>query len=753
MIDSSKKNFPLAYPLAFTLILSVCLIYLIGFINFSPFPGFVFDTNTGADIKVFDPNQADVFQPEDVITAINDLTIEDYRSDLKATFWDGVQVGDLASISIIRDGDTQIINWRISGRTHGEFDHRFLIHWPLAAGFLILSIGIFSTVDPNNPLWKLMSVTYLIFALWIILAIGPADQHLWLSAYLLRVIGWILVPMLIHIHLIFPHPFKNLPKWIDRFGLSLVYLLCVTGIAFDLLMPELMLYEIGLISAFSVSVILLGLHYSLQEANRSRFHLMIKFALLAILPKLIIAMLKGLNVYLGNHADFAAILAYPIISAGYLFAIWHGTLTRHHHKANRLLASYIYIVLIILLSLSIIDLLEYSIEEISDFQTIGLIAIIGLISSLGFGTFERFIDKYIIGIPVEVPQVLQSYTNILESTQDTASISSLMGSLILPALRIRQSVLIEIQSEQLIRVLDMTGVVEKQLPNADEIHQLVNQRKRIIPPQNLRNLIPQKRWIRVVLPLCFDQELIGVWLLGRRDPNDIYEAPIVQALETIAQQTSMAIIHHQKSIRLRSLFEANINRHEAERASLARELHDDTLNNLALLQREFKDPNLVGSLHSIINSLRKMIQGLRPEMLSYGLVTALQDLADILNERKAGPRVEVDLEGAPIALHRNTELHIFRIVQQACENAQEHAEAITIKIEGKIEENSILLRVIDDGKGIGEGMPLNLTRLIEEQHFGLAGMFERANIIDAKLNVESSTDAGTTITLHWTKQD
>ena len=138
-------------------------------------------------------------------------------------------------------------------------------------------------------------------------------------------------------------------------------------------------------------------------------------------------------------------------------------------------------------------------------------------------------------------------------------------------------------------------------------------------------------------------------------------------------------------------------------------------------------------------------------MLSYGLVTALQDLADVLNERKETPRIEVDLEGDLIALNQNTELHIFRIVQQACENAQEHSGATTIKIEGQIGENSILLRVIDNGKGFKEDNPLDLTALIRDQHFGLAGMFERANIIDAKLKVDSAPGKGTTISLHWKK--
>jgi len=747
----SETTYRIVYPIAFVVMVSAILIYFIGFCFYSLYPGFSFNPATGSLITVFDSDQADVFKSGDRITAIDGLAIETYQNDLTVSFWDGVSIGDQVSIRLMREGQQQTVSWTIPERTEAEFDDRFLSLWPLALGFLILSFCIFKFIDVGYPLRKIMSLTLLVMAFCVILADGPSGNHLWYSAYLVRIIGWLIIPLSIHIQWLFPTSFTSIPEWVNRIGIPFLYLLSATCLAADLVNFNLMLYQIGMVIAFTIIIFLLGQHYIHQEENRPRISLIFRFGLAALIPTLLIAMGKGFNINLDNHASFAATVGYILLPTGYLFAIWHRTPHRYYWRANRYLAVYIFMILITLLCLSIVDVIEHLQGGIDSLDFISLIVLTGLISSLGFGPFDRFIGKYLIDEPQKVPQVLQSYTHVLEATQDTASISSLMGGLILPSLQIRQSALLEIQSEQVIRVLDMTGVIDAQIPTLEEIQHLMSLKDAVLPPNKLKHMISQKRWIRVLLPLRFDQELIGVWLLGRRDPNDLYEDHIVQALESIAQQTTIAIINHQKSIRLRSLYEANINRHEAERASLARELHDDTLNNLALLQREFKDPNLVGSLYTITYSLRKIIQGLRPEMLSYGLVTALQDLADVLNERMDQPNVEVDLEGDRIALDRNTELHIFRIVQQACENAIQHSRAATIRIEGKIGTNSILLRVVDDGQGFEKESSLDLLALIKENHYGMAGMYERANIIGAKLEVNTERGKGTTISLRWVK--
>ena len=752
MSATQKNTFNLVYLLTFSVVFAGILIYSIGFLVYTPYSGFDFNPRTGGNIQVFDPLQENVFQPDDQITKINHLSLDEYQKDLTASFWGNTQVGDPIDIEIMRNGEPNSVNWRFTGRTEAEANHRILTFWPLGFMDVILSLGFFLGLEPGHHLRRLISIGILLVALWIILIAGPVNYHLWFSPFLAIILGWIIVAMLIITHWRFPVPFKS-ASWIETIAFPVLYFLSGIGMIVDFLYPEMFLVFAGLTVSALISTILLIAHYIIQEEHRPRLIIIAKLLVIAILPSLVITTLRSFNLVLDEHANFAVFFAIPLIPTGYLFALWRDSDKRHVRIANRMLAAYIFIVLIILISLSIVDVLELTQKDIDSIEILSLMGLIGLITSLGFNPFQRMVGKYVLDVPVAVPDILDSYKDILQNTQDTASISSLMGSLIIPALRIRQSALIEIQSEQVIRVLDKRGLLEEQVPDTEEIHQLIKLDKTILPPLNLRFLQPQKRWVRVILPLKFDQELIGVWLLGRRDPNDYYEDQTVQALKTIAQQTTVAMINHQKSIRIRSLYEANINRNEIERANLARELHDDALNNLAVLQREFKDPQLAGSLRNIINSLRKTIQGLRPEMLSYGLITALQDLADTLNERNECPIVTVDLQGNPIALNHNTELHIFRIVQQACENALEHAQANTIKIEGEISEHSIHLRVVDDGVGILENMPLNLTALIQNQHFGLAGMYERSNIINAKLNVNSDPGNGTVVVLTWPNQD
>ena len=172
------------------------------------------------------------------------------------------------------------------------------------------------------------------------------------------------------------------------------------------------------------------------------------------------------------------------------------------------------------------------------------------------------------------------------------------------------------------------------------------------------NRLPENlHWLKIIVPLTFDQQVIGLWLFGKRDPDDFYSATLIQQLQTLANQTSIAMVNTQQSQNLRALYQANITRHEMERTNLARDLHDDTLNSLTVLQRDVNDPQLIEKTERIIANLRKIVQGLRPGMLAYGLHTALEDLADMLNERQKNTQVQSNLEGRQVKLDPEFELH------------------------------------------------------------------------------------------------
>ena len=749
MVNTPKNRFQLFFPLIFGTIVALMMVYEIGFLKFVPYPGFSFNPLTGTNITVFDPNQENIFRPGDMITKIGETSLDTYRKEYSANLWTGFSASELVEIDLTRDGEPKTVFWRFTGKTNAEYYDRLFKHVPLAIASLVLSLGFFFGIDPKNPNHRLLVSNHLVLALALVLTTTRRSQYLWYSPVLSTIVGWAIVPLVLHIGWRFPTPFKNMPDWIEKKFFPVIYAFGALGAVLDLAFFERKLLFTALVTSGFLFIVLMFLHYLKQIENRPRIHLVLRFLFVALIPEIVIIIFRGLNIEPGELVQYLILFSLPVSPTGFLFALWHGEYTHHQKRAGQFLSLYIFTLLIVLVSLSVANTLELFENNDKTIEVLSLIAAIGIVSSLGFNWFHRLIEKHLIGIPVELPQIIDSLNEILLNTQDTASISSLMGGLILPALHIRQSVLVEMQSEQVTRVIDMRGVLDEQIPSTEEIQQLVKLDQKILAPRSLRFIIPQKKWIRVILPLRFDQELIGVWMLGRRDPNDHYEEHVVRALENIAQQTTMAIINHQKTIHLRSLYEANINRNEIERANLARELHDDTLNSLALLQREFIDPKLSDSVYGIITSLRKTIQGLRPEMLSYGLTTALQDLADLMNERQQIPSVTVDIQGEPIALHRNTELHIFRIVQQACENAVEHAEATNIHIAGTISKASIHLCVTDNGIGMGKEMPLNLNTLMQNQHFGLAGMFERANIISAKLKVDSQPGQGTTITLKW----
>jgi signal transduction histidine kinase len=148
--------------------------------------------------------------------------------------------------------------------------------------------------------------------------------------------------------------------------------------------------------------------------------------------------------------------------------------------------------------------------------------------------------------------------------------------------------------------------------------------------------------------------------------------------------------------------------------------------------------------------LREIVSDLRPPMLAYGLKPAIDDLAEKLVERSTdSANVVADLQTDETRYPLQNELHLFRIVQEACENALRHAHAKNIKVSGTLDAQEIRLDLEDDGIGFEAGENLQLDTLLANKHFGLAGMMERAAIVGAEIKIESKPDEGTRIQVAW----
>ncbi len=144
-------------------------------------------------------------------------------------------------------------------------------------------------------------------------------------------------------------------------------------------------------------------------------------------------------------------------------------------------------------------------------------------------------------------------------------------------------------------------------------------------------------------------------------------------------------------------------------------------------------------------STRRFIVDLRPPMLDYGLKPAIEELGTSLMERsnkKIKIIVEIETDDSRYQVN-NVEEHIFRIVQEACENAARHAQAKIIRITGRLFAGEISLSVTDDGIGFDTRSGLGIDTLVKQKHFGLAGILKRAQLIGAEASIHSEVQKGT----------
>lgn len=217
-------------------------------------------------------------------------------------------------------------------------------------------------------------------------------------------------------------------------------------------------------------------------------------------------------------------------------------------------------------------------------------------------------------------------------------------------------------------------------------------------------------------------------------------------LRGIADQASQAI----ENARLRD--RAQRGAVVEERTRLARDLHDSVAQALygVTLSAEAGERMLAAdeldsaerqlmkirtAAEEALREMRLLIYELRPpDLASMGLVAALRTRLENV-EQRSGVSSEFHVEGNP-QLDGDTEEALYRIVQEALNNALKHAQATSLSVTLKSEDGMILLEVKDDGVGFD---PMSTGGL------GLNGMRERAERLDGEFSVQSGDGVGTQV--------
>jgi len=142
-----------------------------------------------------------------------------------------------------------------------------------------------------------------------------------------------------------------------------------------------------------------------------------------------------------------------------------------------------------------------------------------------------------------------------------------------------------------------------------------------------------------------------------------------------------------------------------------------------------------------IENLRRLTRALRPIYLEdLGLVTALEMLTRETNDNNS---ISVDFKksGQERRLAGEVELVLYRIAQEALNNVIRHADASSAMLQITYKDKEVQLEVGDNG--VGFQIPNSPTDFAPSGHFGLLGMHERAELIGARLKIESTLGGGT----------
>lgn len=199
--------------------------------------------------------------------------------------------------------------------------------------------------------------------------------------------------------------------------------------------------------------------------------------------------------------------------------------------------------------------------------------------------------------------------------------------------------------------------------------------------------------------------------------------------------------------RLQALAQHMTNVQAMERQRLSRDLHDSLGQNLVSFQLnlkmaadKLKHPLLTAMLADIAVAIRRLddtLQGLHPiELAHYGLCQAIERHC-----RRVQEQTDIDIKTETdccVSLSEKVKENLFHIFQEALNNTVKHAQAGHVSVRVVQRGGYLELELSDDGAGFDAKSPLG-------HGLGMLTMRERAQLIGARLTVESLPGKGTTI--------
>lgn len=715
--------------------------------------------------------------------------------------WAVASLGFIGWAAIAFAGATQNPEWPPLANRNELFINFIL---PLIMALVYWSVGILAWRIHAKSLGTAYFLTLgAMFAAGVLSSIDNAIGGPWFA--FLQI--WA-APLFLHMHLqllapLFPGPGRLSPRLFYIISLVLTIPLFFVNVADWETTPGFPLWRtalrLNIALAILATLLLVGYYYNSNATaiQRRRIRILLCGTLLAVSPLLFLSLLPELlhTPYRFPYQWTLPFLVLNPISYAYVLGLRHQQI-RFEVLFQRIATYYLAITLVIGLFFLGFSLLSIALAPIAfdESWVVLLVAIFVLIIFVPLlRQCQTLVRRIWYGREMTSQRMVTWISEALSRTLDWSSLVQLLLSDLSLAMLLQHSV---VYLEKDLNTFTLVGASgsrkEDDLPPTlpadstlvsylmqagqpvahEELRSALDTITLTEPEQVLIDQFPPAHW----LPLMSRGQIHGILMMGPRLGDDWISIEDIHVLTTLVNQAGVAthnvrLIEEVRAGR-QELAEAHqqlLMARENERQLLARELHDDAVQQLIgigyqiqLTQKRLQNGTtpfqssqdsgvVVETLDAVnhnvvdvVKSLRILIRELRPTGLEHiGLHSAL--LAYIKNLQSQYPTITITLnaEALPSYLSEEIIMGLFRVTQEAIRNAIRHANPQSIGVTVQRIGSHLVLEIADDGCGFD--VPAELETFTQDNHFGLAGMRERVQILSGTYQIESAPHQGTKV--------
>ncbi len=259
--------------------------------------------------------------------------------------------------------------------------------------------------------------------------------------------------------------------------------------------------------------------------------------------------------------------------------------------------------------------------------------------------------------------------------------------------------------------------------------------------------------VRIVRP-SGEERSVSLRVKLERDNDGVLVRTVGTLYDSTEQQQIEARVEQSRQ-QLRNLAVHLLAVREQERASVAKEIHDDVGQivtavrlDLAAVQRKLGSGNCeqqghiehtIGLLGQVVETVQRVMSELRPAVLDgLGLAAAIEwQLGQF--QKRTGMRCDLISEAEGGELSAEGDLALFRVLQEALSNVARHARATAVEVRLARSQDWLELEIADNGRGISE------ADLQGQQSFGILGMRERVRVMGGEIQIRPMEGGGTTV--------